>query len=225
MLLSSSGVMSARSIIWGLGWIVFPPADRSGHDRPAPQGLGQHFRRGAVRRKSAEDGELGIVHDNLCPFLAIVLFKLGKGLDDRHDLQAAGSGGREHHLGALNLRKGAILIAEEHTAVFQFPAHLICHGQDLPVELLDDQGDHEEGIGIFLRHDQEDGALLPAELLRINLCVKAQELLQLGIQKGIQPGQGCTHDAGHGLFGSIQSGPGKPFGFVVIRQNVNFLYF
>ena len=34
-------------------------------------------------------GELGIVYDNFRTFLAVVLFKLRKGLDDRHDLQAS----------------------------------------------------------------------------------------------------------------------------------------
>ena len=100
-------------------------------------------------------------------------------MDDRNDLQTSGSGRAEHHLRGFNLRQRSELITEEDTTVFELTAVLVCHGQDFTVELLDDEGDHKEGVGVFLRHDDKDGRLLAAELLGVDLSIEAQELFQL----------------------------------------------
>ena len=73
--------------------IVPAPWYRSGHVCSATQGFGECFGRGALRSKTAEDGELGVVYNKLRTFLAVVLFKLRKGLYNQHYLQAAGTGG------------------------------------------------------------------------------------------------------------------------------------
>ena len=110
-------------------------------------------------------------------------------MDDWNDLQASGTGGAEHHLRGFDLRQRSELIAKEDTAVLELTAVLICNGQDLTVELLNDKGDHEEGVGVFLRHDDKDRRFLAAELLGIDLRIETQELFKLGIQEGIESGQ------------------------------------
>ena len=103
------------------------------------------------------------------------------------------------------------------TAVF------ICNGQDLTIKLLDDQGDHEEGVGVFLRHDDKNGRLLAAKFLGVDLRVEAQELFQFGIQEGVQPRQRRGHDGSHALLGGVQGGSGEPFGFVVVGEHLHEL--
>lgn len=115
------------------------------------------------------------------------------------------------------------LIAKEDTAVLELTAVLICNGQDLTVELLNDKGNHEEGVGVFLRHNDKDGRLLTAELLGVNLRVEAQKLFQLRVQEGVQSGQSCGHDGCHTLLGCIQGGSGEPLGLVIVGKHLHEL--
>ena len=185
---------------------------------PAAQGLAHHLRRLAVGGEAAEDGVLGVVDDNFSALFAVILFQLPNALDDGDNGEPPGAAGREHHLRRLDLWQRPILITVEHGPVGQFPAVLVRHGEDLPVQLLDDEAHHEEFIGIFLRHHQEQGGLLLAESLRVYSGVEAEQLLHLRIEKGVEPGQGGGHDRGHGLVGGGGGGPGEPFRLVGFRQ-------
>lgn len=93
---------------------------------------------------------------------------------------------REHHLRAFYLRQRPVLVAEEHAAIFQLPAVFVRNGEDFPVELLDDQRDHEKDRHLF-RHDDKQRRLLPAELLRVDLRIEAENLFQLAVEEGIGP--------------------------------------
>ena len=75
--------------------VVLPPGDGAAHHGAAAQSLGQHFGGLAVGGKAAEDGVLHIVHDDLRPFLAIVLLQLGQALDDGHQGQPPGAASGE----------------------------------------------------------------------------------------------------------------------------------
>ena len=205
------------------GRVVLATRYGAGHDGAAAQCFGQHFCGAGVGCKAAEDGELGIVYDDLCAFLAVVFVQLGEGLDDGNDLKASGSGSGKHHLCGFNLGKGTELVAEEDAPVLQLAALFIGNSQDLTIELLNDQGDHEEGVGIFLRHDNEDSRLLAAELLGVDLRVKAEELFQLGIEERIQTGQCSGHDGGHALFRSVQRSTGEPLCLVIVGQQFHEL--
>ena len=99
----------------------------------------------------------------------------------------------------------------------------ICDGQDLTVELLDDEADHKERVGVFLRHDDKDGRFFSAELLGVYLRIEAQELLQFRVQEGIESGQRRGHDRRHTLFSGIQRGSGEPLGFVIIGEHLHEL--
>lgn len=95
---------------------------------------------------------------------------------------------------------------------------LVGHRKDFTVELLDDQADDEIFCVIFLRHDEEDGAFLRTELLGIDCRVKAQYLLQLGIQKSVEPGERRGEDALHGLLRRVERCPREPLCLMLVRQ-------
>ena len=154
------------------GGIGFASGYRTRHNGAASKCFRQCISRGAVWCEAAEQRDLRIVDDDLAALLAVVLFELGKGLDDWDDLQASGSGRAEHHLRRFDFRQRTELVTEEHTSIFELPAVFICHSQDFTIELLDDQGDHKEGVGVFLRHDDKDGRFLAAELLSVDLCIE-----------------------------------------------------
>ena len=202
----------------GLGPVVFPLADVTRLHSPAAQGFAHRLSGLAVGGEAAKDGELHIVHDDLRPLFAIAFLQLAQALDDGDDGEPPGTAGGEHHLRRLDLWQRPELVGVEHGPVGQFPAVLIRHGEDLPVQLLDDEAHHEEFIGIFFRHHQEQCGLLLAESLRVHGGVEAQQLLHLAVQKGVEPGQGGGHDRGHGLVGGGGGGPGEPFRLVGFRQ-------
>lgn len=56
-----------------LGGIVLRSADRSGHYRAAAECFGQGFRRAAVGREAAEQGDLRVVYNDFGAFLSVVL--------------------------------------------------------------------------------------------------------------------------------------------------------
>lgn len=89
----------------GFRWIVLASGYRSGHNCAATQGFRQRIGRRAVWRKATEQRDLSIIHDNLTTLFTVVLFELGKGLDDWNDLQASGSGCAEHHFRGFDLRQ------------------------------------------------------------------------------------------------------------------------
>ena len=95
------------------------------------------------------------------------------------------------------------------------------HGEQLTGESLDHQTRHEILAWVFLGQHQEDGRLPGGEGLGVDGAVEAEDLLQLGVQEGVQPGQHCGHDGGHGLFGGVQRRPGKPTGLVRLRQGIH----
>ena len=76
-------------------------------------------------------------------FFSIVFLQLGKGLDDGNHADAPGSARREQHLQGLYLWYGSNLIPKDHNPVREFPAMLICDGQHLPVNLLQEQTNHK----------------------------------------------------------------------------------
>ncbi len=75
-----------------------------------PRALDNNLGRVAVGRKAAEDDIMDVIHDNFCALFAVVLFKLGKRLDDGHNLQAAGSGCGEHHFSRFYLWQSPVPI-------------------------------------------------------------------------------------------------------------------
>ena len=113
------------------------------------------------------------------------------------------------------------LITIEHHAAGQTPTVIVRHGEQLPCQRLYHQPCHEVLGGVLLRQDKEDSGLLHRKLLGVGGAVEAQHLLQLRVQKGVEPGQHRGHDGGHGLFGGIQRCTGKPPGLVCIRQSVH----
>ena len=139
----------------GLGAAVLALADRSALHGPAAQGFAHHLGGFAVGSKATEDGDLGVVHDDLRPLFAVVFLQLSQALDNGDDGEPPGPAGGEHHLGGLDLWQGAKLVAVEHCPVGKLPTVVIGYRQDLPVQLLDDQRDHEELRGIFFRHHQK----------------------------------------------------------------------
>ena len=198
--------------------VVLPPGDGAAHHGAAAQGLGQLHRRLAGRGETAEDVYLAVVHNDLRALLAVILLQLaGDALHDGHQHQPAGAGGGEHQFQRLDGRAGAQLVGKKDYPVLQPPAVLVRHGEDLPVQVLEDQADHEILGLILLREYDEDGGLLVAEGLRIDGGVKAQDLLHLAVQEGVQPGQHRGDHRHHGLLRGVQRSAGKPLGLVVGR--------
>jgi len=114
-----------------------PPADRAGHDGPGAQCLGDNVCRFTGGRKAACDGELTVILNDGGTFLAIVLFELLIGLDDGDDTQLSGSGCTVHDFRGADGRQRAELVTVEHDTVVETATVLVCHGQDLTIELLD----------------------------------------------------------------------------------------
>ena len=103
------------------------------------------------------------------------------------------------NLQGLDGRAGTQLVREKNHSVFQPPTVLIRHGENLPVQVLEDQADHEIlGLVLFRKYD-ENGGLLIAEGLRIDSGVETQDLLHLAVQERVQPGQHCGDHRHHGL--------------------------
>lgn len=86
------------------------------------------------------------------------------------------------------------------------------------VELLDDQADNKILCVVFLRHNKKDGAFPRTEFLCVNGCIKAQYLLQLGIQKSIESGESCGENTLHSLLRRVECRSSKPLCFMRIRQ-------
>ena len=198
----------------GPGAIPLSRAHRAGEDRPAAQGLGEGLRRLALGGEAAEDGVLDIIQDDLGPLLAVVLFQLGDALDDGHQGEPSGPAGGEEGQDVEG-GHGSQLVAEEGHPVLQLPTVLVGHREELPAQVLDHQPSHEVLGGILLRQDEEDGGLSAGEGLGVHGAVKAQDLLQLGIQEGVEPGEDGGEDGGHGLLGGVKGGPSEPPGLVL----------
>ncbi|CAN4011032.1 hypothetical protein LPJCHP_LPJCHP_11635, partial [Dysosmobacter welbionis] len=171
------------------------------------------------RREAAEDGILAVVGQNLRALLAIVLLQLRNALDDGNQGQPPGTACGEQRQD-IKGRHGAQLVAEEHHTVLQLSVVFIRQEKQLSRQILDDESRHEVLSGVLFREDQEHGAFLGGEGLRVNGAVEAEHLLQLCIQKGIQPGKHRGHDGGHSLIGGGQRGAGQHIGSVVLRQPV-----
>ena len=95
---------------------------------------------------------------------------------------------------------------------------LICDGQHLPVNLLQEQTNHKIFCIVLLRQYNKDCRFGVTKGLRVHGTVKAQDLLHLRIQKSVQSGHGRGKHGGHGLICGVQGGPGKPFRFMLRRQ-------
>ena len=85
---------------------------------------------------------------------------------------------------------------------------LLGHREKFPAQVLDQQPGHEILGEVLLREDEENGGLLGGKALGVDCAVKAQNLLQLCVQEGVELGQGGGHDGGHGLFRAGESGAG-----------------
>ena len=103
------------------------------------------------------------------------------------------------NLQGLDGRAGTQLIREKNHSVFQPPTVLIRHGEDLPVQILEDQADHEILGLVLLREYDEDSGFFIAEGLRVDSGVETQDLLHLAVQERVQPGQNCGDHRHHGL--------------------------
>ena len=103
------------------------------------------------------------------------------------------------NLQGLDGRAGTQLIREKNHSVFQPPTVLIRHGENLPVQVLEDQADHEILGLAFLRKYDKNGGHLIAEGLRVDSGVETQDLLHLAVQERVQPGQNCGDHRHHGL--------------------------
>lgn len=118
-------------------------------------------------------------------------------------------------------RHGAELVAGQHHPVFELVPVLVRHGEQFPTQVLDHEPHHEVLGLILLGEHQEDGGLVAGKALSVQRAVEADRLLQLRIQKGVQPGQHCGQHRCHGLFRSVQGCSGEPPGFVLRRQTAH----
>ena len=75
----------------GLGRLVFRSTHGSCHDRSGSKSLRDDLCGSTVWGKSTGNSQLRVVDNDLRALLAIVLFELSKGLDDRDNLQSSGS--------------------------------------------------------------------------------------------------------------------------------------
>ena len=91
-------------------------------------------------------------------------------------------------------RAGTQLISKKDHPILQTATVLIRHSEDFPVEVLDDEGNHEILGRVLLRKDEEDGGFLRRKHFSVNGTVEAQDLLQLTIKERIEPGQHRGHD-------------------------------
>lgn len=80
---------------------------------------------------------------------------------------------------------------------------LIRHHKDFPVELLQNQRDNKILNIILFRHNQKYRCLLLTKHFSIDSGIKAQYLLQFGIEEGVQSGERCGKNRLHGLLCGI----------------------
>ena len=83
---------------------------------------------------------------------------------------------------------------------------------------MEEEGDNGVLGIVLLRENDKNGGLLVTKLFRIDCRIKAQELLHLTVQKGVESGKNGGENGGHCLGRRIQSGPSKPSGLVVFRK-------
>ena len=141
-------------------------------------------------------------------------------MDDGYQRQLPGPAGREEGEDVKG-GHGAQLVTEQHHTVFQFTAIFICHRKQFPAESLDHKARHEILAGVFFGEDEENGRLFTGERFGVDGAVEAEDLLQLRIQKGIEPGEDGGHDGHHGLIRTVQSRSSKPPGLMGVRQFVH----
>ena len=195
-------------------------ADGAGEHRAAAKGGGECFGGFALGRKATEDGVLAVVTYNFRALFSVVLFQLGKALDDGHQRQPAGAARTEQGQDVEG-RHGAQLIAEQHHAVLEPAVMLVRHGEQLTGEVLDHKSRDEVLGGVFLRQNEKNGALLRGEHLRVDGAVVADDLLQLRVQEGVQAGEDGGHDRGHRLIRRRQRRARQPSCLMLRRQNVH----
>ena len=104
--------------------------------------------------------------------------------------------------------------------ILQTATVLIRHSEDFPVEVLDDEGNHEILGRVLLREYHEDGRLLIAELLSVYGGIKAEDLLHLAVQESVESGEDGGENRGHSLLRRVEGGTGEPLGLVVGRELV-----
>ena len=125
-------------------------ADRTGEDRACPKRFGKHLGGLAAGCKAAEDSRLAVVLYDRRAFLAVVLFELGKTLDDRHQRQPAGAACGEKRKD-IERRHRSKLIHEEDNAPREFASILISDIEKFLAECLHHKGCHEVLGDILLR--------------------------------------------------------------------------
>ena len=99
--------------------------------------------------------------------------------------QLSGSGRTVHDFRGADGRQRAELVTVEHDTVVETATVFVCHGQDLTVELLDQQRHHEVGVGVFFWENDKHRTLGRAEFLRIDGSIETQDLFQLRVQERI----------------------------------------
>ncbi|CAN3993492.1 Crp/Fnr family transcriptional regulator, partial [Dysosmobacter welbionis] len=80
---------------------------------------------------------------------------------------------------------------------------------------------HKVLAGVLLREYEKDGGLLRGKILGVDGTVKAEDLLKLRIQEGIEAGQDGGHDGIHRLLRSGQGRAGKPPCLMGVRQFIH----
>ena len=124
--------------------------DRAGEDRARSKCFGEHLGSLAAGCEAAEDGRLAIVLYDRRAFLAVVLFELGKTLDDRHQSQSTGAARGEKRQN-IERRHRSKFIHEEDNAPRESASILIGNIEKLLTERLHHKGCHEVLGDILLR--------------------------------------------------------------------------
>lgn len=119
--------------------------DRAGKDRACLQRFRERLGGLAAGCKAAEDGRLAVVLYDRRAFLAVVLFELGKTLDDRHQRQSAGAACGEKRQD-IEWRHRPEFIHEENDTPRKFASILIGNIEKLLTERLHHKGCHTSAI-------------------------------------------------------------------------------
>ena len=133
-----------------LGVIVLALGYRTGQNGSAAQVPRERICCLTVWRETAKNGVLAVITHDLAALLAIVLFQLGKALDNGYQCQPAGPTSREQGQDVKG-RHSTQLIAEKYCPVGQLTTVFICYGKQLTGKVLNHQTGYEILGCIFFR--------------------------------------------------------------------------
>ena len=164
----------------GLAGVILAARDTSAHHCAAAKCFGQLHSCLAGRSETAVKVDLAVIHNHFSAFRTVVFLKLTcDTLYNGYQHESSGTRGGEHQLQRLDGRAGAQLICKEDHSILESPTVLVGHGEDLTVQILENQGYHEILGLILLGQYDKDGRFLITELLSINGGIKAENLLHL----------------------------------------------